>query len=106
MGNFIKKTRNLDSVAEKAFLVTADVMVFYPSIPHESGLKALREVVNEREQSAISTNELVRMADFVLKQNHFEFKGQIKQQISGAAFGTMFAPPYACLFICKTSIGN
>ena len=31
------------------------------------------------------------MADFVLKNNYFEFKGQIKQQISGTAIGTKFA---------------
>ena len=41
------------------------------------------------------------MADFVLKNNYFEFNGQIKQQISGTAIGTKFAPPYACLFMDK-----
>ena len=42
------------------------------------------------------------MADFVLKNNYFEFNGQIKQQISGTAIGTKFVPPYACLFMDKT----
>ena len=41
------------------------------------------------------------MADFVLKNSYFEFNGQIKQQISGSAIGTKFAPPYACLFMDK-----
>ena len=41
------------------------------------------------------------MADFVLKNNYFEFNGQIKQQISGTAIGTKFAPRYACFFIDK-----
>ena len=100
-GDFIKKTQNLGSIPENAILVTADVVGLYPSIPHEAGLKALREVFDKREQHTIPTSELIRMADFVLKNNYFEFNGQIKQQISGTAIGTKFAPPYACLFMDK-----
>ena len=76
-------------------------MGLHSSIPHEAGLKALREVLDKREQHTIPTSELIRMADFVLKNNYFEFNGQIKQQISGTAIGTKFAPPYACLFMDK-----
>ena len=41
------------------------------------------------------------MAEFVLKNNYFEFDGKVYQQISGTAIGTKFAPPYACLFLDK-----
>ena len=41
------------------------------------------------------------MADFVLKNNYFEFDSCIKQQISGTAIGTKFAPPYASIFLDK-----
>ena len=63
-------------------------------------MKALREVVDKREHT-IHTSELIRMADFVLKNNYFELNKQIKQQISGTAIGTKLAPPYACLFMDK-----
>ena len=76
-------------------------MGLYPSVSLEAGLKALREVLYKREQRTINTIELLRMADFVLKNNYFEFNEQIKQQISGTAIGTKFAPPYACLFMDK-----
>ena len=76
-------------------------MGLYPSIPHEAGLKFLREVLDKKGQHIIPTIELIRRADFVLKNNYFEFNGQIKQQISCIAIGTKFAPPYACLFIDK-----
>ena len=76
-------------------------MGLYPSTLHEAGLKPVREVLDKREQHTIPTSELIRMADFVLKNNYFEFNGQIKQQISGTAIGTKFAPPYACLFMDK-----
>ena len=41
------------------------------------------------------------MLEFVLKNNYFEFNGNVKQQLSGTAIGTKRAPPYACIFIDK-----
>ena len=38
------------------------------------------------------------MAEFVLKNNYFEFNGQVKQRISGVAIGTKFAPTCAFIF--------
>ena len=39
------------------------------------------------------------MAEFVLKNNYFEFDRSVYQQVSGTAIGTKFAPPYACIFM-------
>ena len=100
INDFIKKTKNLGSIPKNAILVTTDVVGLYPSISHEAGLKALREVLDKREHS-IPTSGLLRMADFMLKNNYFEFNGQINQQISGTAIGSKFAPPYASLFMDK-----
>ena len=52
-----------------------DVVRLCPSIPHE-----------------------IRVADFVLKNNYFEFNRQIKQQISGVAIPTKLAPPTTVCF--------
>ena len=41
------------------------------------------------------------MAEFVLKNDFFEFNNQIKQQISGTAIGTKCAQMYACIFMDK-----
>ena len=60
--------------------IMADVSL-YPSIPHEVGLKTLKEVLDKREQHTIPESELLRIVDFVLKNNYFEFNGQIKLQI-------------------------
>ena len=76
--DFVKKTRNVGSVPENDILVTADVVGLHPSIPHEAGLKALREVLDKRDQHTIPTSEQIRMADFVLKNNYVEFNRQIK----------------------------
>ena len=98
-GDFIKKINNLDLIPENAILVTADVVGLYPSIPHEVGLRALRGALNKRDEETISTEELLKMAEFVLKNSYFEFSNKIKQQISGTAIGTKLAPPYARIFM-------
>ena len=70
----------------------------YPSIPHQAGL-ALKKVLDERENKFISTDDIVKMAEFVLKNNYFQFNDKVKQQISGSTIGTKFAPTYACVFM-------
>ena len=84
---------------ELSILVTADVVGLYPSIPHKAGLEALRRRLNKRETSEISTDDIVEMAEFALKNNFFEFNGEVKKQKSGTAIGTELAPPYACIFM-------
>ena len=86
-------------IAQDALLVTTDVVGLYPSIPHQVGLKALKETLDKRENRNIATNDLIKMAEFVLKNNYFDFNGQVKQKISGAAIGTKFAPVYTCIFM-------
>ena len=41
------------------------------------------------------------MADFVLKNNVFEFNGTVKEQTSGTAVETKCAPSYPLVFICQ-----
>ena len=55
-------------------------MGLYPSVPHEAGLRALREVFDKREQHTIPTSELIRMADFVLSNNYFELTDKLSNK--------------------------
>ena len=98
-GDFLKKIKNVGSLPENAILVTADVVGLYPSIPHEAGLQALEETLENRNHKQISAHKLVKMAQFVLQNKFFEFNNDVLQQISGTAIGTKFAPPYACIFM-------
>ena len=99
--DFIIKFRKLGKIPDNAILVTTDVVSLYPSIPHNVGLRALKEALDKREQKKIPTEDLLQMAEFVLKNNFFEFNNRIKQQISGTAIGTQCAPTYACIFMDK-----
>ena len=98
-GDFLNKLKELVSVPQNALLVTVDAVGLYPSIPHQDGLDALSIKLEQREDKKISTEDLLEMAQFVLKNNYFEFNSKVKQQVSGTAIGTKFAPPYACIFM-------
>ena len=98
-GDFIDKMKRIGKVPEGSFLVTADVVGLYPSIPHKEGILALKSKLEEQTSSKIPTNDLVKLAEFVLKNNFFEFNNEIKQQIK---YCHWFAPPYACVYVDKT----
>ena len=74
-------------------------MSLYPSIPHEDGLETLRTRLDEPAASEIPTEDILEMAEYVLKNVFFEFDGEVKQRKSGAAIGTRFKPPFACIFM-------
>ena len=91
--------KNVGNIPENAILVTADIVGLYPNIPHNAGLKALSNMLEAREHKAVSTEDLVKMAHFVLENNYFEFNGDVKKQTSGTAIGTKFALLYECIFM-------
>ena len=96
--DFKSKIKNI-YIPNDALLVTGDVVRLYPSIPHETGLSALREALDKRTRKEVPTENLVKMVEFVLKNNFFEFDTNVYQQISGTAIETKFAPLYACIFM-------
>ena len=78
-GDFIDKMRRIRKVSEGSFLVTADVVGLYRSIPHNEGILALKSKLEEETSSKIPTNDLVKLTEFVLKNDFFEFNNEIKQ---------------------------
>ena len=70
--DFINKIGQIGDILENAILVTADVVDLYPSIPHKTGLKALKNALDKRKQKHVPTEKLINMAEFVLKNNFFE----------------------------------
>ena len=99
--DFLKKVQNMGKIPQDSILVTADVVGLYPSIPHNAGLKALKDALGCRQNKKIPTNMLVKMAELVLTNNYFEFGQKVFHQISGTAIDTKFASPYTCIFMDK-----
>ena len=100
-GDIINKAKNLSTIPENSILVRTDVLGLYPSIPYEAALRAFREELGNHDKICIPTEDLFEIADFVLRKKFFEFNSKVKQQVSGTAISTIFAPPYACLFMDK-----
>ena len=86
--DFIKNLKNLGTKPFNANLVTVDIVGLYPSIPHETGLRVFREVLNKQDKKPIPAKDMVNMAGLVLKNKLFELNSEIKQVSSTA--GTRF----------------
>ena len=102
--DFINKIKNLTNIPSNSTLVRADAVVLYPSIPDESGSNAIKEALENRTRKFVPTSEILKMLELVLQNNHFEFNGNFKQQLSGTAIETKCAPPYAYIFMDKVEI--
>ena len=98
-GDFLEKLKRAEGIPKREILVTADVVGLYPSIPHDGGLEILRKQDDKFKDKMVPTEDIIKMADFVLKNNLFEFDCKFYQQISGTAIGTKFSPSYACIFM-------
>ena len=75
--HFLEKLKNLGNIPSNALVVTAVVVGLYPSIPHNAGLQALYEKLEEKADKKIPLTDLVEMAEFILKNNFFEFETKI-----------------------------
>ena len=71
--DFLLKLQNVKKVPDNAILVTVNVGGLYPSIPHNEGLEVLQKQLDNFYEKSIPTEDLVKMVEFVLKNNYFEF---------------------------------
>ena len=62
-------------------------------------MRALEETLEKRESKQISTDNLIKLDNFVLQNYYFELNGEVKQHTLETAIKTKFAPPYACIFM-------
>ena len=97
--DFIEKIKNIGQIPEGAILATADVVGRYLNIPHRTDLEAFKKRLNQRKIPRVPTEELIKMVDFVFKNNFFEFNEEVKRQKLGTEISTKFAPPCAYIFM-------
>lgn len=62
---------------------------------------AIREALDTRmdKQKTISTDSLIELAEYFLKNKRFEHNKSVCKQLRGTAIGTKMAPPYAVIFM-------
>ena len=89
----------MKKVPDNAILVLGDTVRLCHSIPHNKRLDVLKKQLDDFDEKSLPTKNLVKMAEFNLKNNYFEVNSNLKHQISGTAIAAKFAPPYACMYI-------
>ena len=72
-GDFLAKLKAAGDVPQGAILLTADVVGLYISIPHSEGLDILKRQYENNPNKKVYTEDIGKMADFVLKNNLFQF---------------------------------
>ena len=90
-GDFLAKLKAVGEAPKGTISVTAYVVGLYPNMSHREGLEILKTQYENYPNKKVSTEDIGKMTDFVLKNNLFEFGSQSYKQISRPATGTTFA---------------
>ena len=97
--DFLYRIEQLQNIIEATLPVSLDVVGLYPHIPHDEGLQVMKKYLDKREDESVTSVNLYKLVEIVLKHKYFEFGQDVYQQILGTTIGTKFAPPYANIFM-------
>ena len=97
--DFLYRIEQLQSIIEATLPVSLDVVGLYPHIPHDESLQVMKKYLDKREDESVTSVNLYKLVEIVLKHKYFEFGQDVYQQILGTRIGTTFAPPYANIFM-------
>ena len=98
--DFLTKIRNLH-IPQNSMLITMDVDSLYTNIDNNSGLSAVKEKLNQSQDTKVPKQYLLELLEISLTKNDFEFNGEYFLQTWGTAMGKKFAPNYANIFMAK-----
>ena len=108
--DFLCKLEQLGVIPDNAILCSMDVVGLYHHIPHEEGLRGLKEVLEKYKdrvnfgEKHVPNHDLVDLARLILENNYFEFDGKVYKQKLGTAVGTKFAPSFANIFMSQLDV--
>lgn len=88
----------IDFRAIRTLLVTLDVVSLYTNIPHDEGIEAVLNNVDDKELT-VSKNVLNIFMHLALELNNFTFMNDHYLQVHGAAMGSRFSPSYANIYM-------
>ena len=97
--DFLNKINDLVVVPQDAILATLDVSSLYSNIPNDDGLEACKYFLDKRNCQDPPTTDIIKLTEFILKHNYFNFENKLYLQVLGTAMGTRMAPQYANLFM-------
>ena len=99
--DLLNKLSKIEKLPENAILVTMDVSSLYTNIPHNEGINAVAQTLEEDETFTGSTRIILKFLSLVLNLNNFTFNDQNILQIKGCSMGSKCSCTYADLFMGK-----
>ena len=69
------------------------------SIPNSAGIKAVKTSLENFPRRTVATKEITTFLALILTLRNFVFNCKNYLQIKGCAMGTIYAPPYANIFM-------
>ena len=103
--DYLCRLKELGDTPSYAILCSMDVVGFYRRVPHEEGLKSLKEILDEYgdkinfEGKVVSSDHLIYLVKIILENNIFEFDSNIYRQELGIAIGTKFVSSFVNIFM-------
>ena len=105
--DFINKIEAVSDLMPGTILCTIDVTSLYTNIPNQEGITACCKHLNAHRRSAVGEDQsphsssLMRLLEYVLTKNNFDFNDKHYLQVGGTAMGTKVAPSFANLFMAE-----
>ena len=99
--DFLSKIDEIEDLLPGTMLCTIDVTSLYTNIPNEEGIRACAAQLAQHRPNPQppSNHTIVRLLDYVLNKNNFDFNNKHYLQVGGTAMGTKVAPYFANLFM-------
>jgi hypothetical protein len=98
--DLLASLKQLNDLPDTIRVATADVDALYPSMDINTGLKLIKDFIEELDWENPQKREfLLKAMEFVLTKGYITFQDQIYQQTNGAAMGSPMIPPYANIFM-------
>ena len=96
--DFISKIRN-QPIQEDWLLVTADVTALYTNMRIDLTIENVRQAFNSNPCPNRPDAEILELLELTLRNNDFEFAGEIFLQKVGTAMGKIYAPSLANMYL-------
>ncbi|CAC5385529.1 unnamed protein product [Mytilus coruscus] len=83
---------------DNAIMFCLDVTKLYPSVPRKEAREACKTALENRSDTSIPTENVLKMMDLVIENNNFSFNGKHFLQTEGTAIGSHLGRNYACTY--------
>jgi len=99
--DFINKIESVSNVSPGTILCTIDVTSLYTNIPNQEGITACQKAldIHRPGPQKPSNINILKLLQYVLTKNNFDFNDRHYLQVGGTAMGTKVAPSFANLFM-------